>query len=145
MEPKETATKVWLSRCSGWRSLQPLARWFASDTPQACSNLWQEYVRLFQLTTEGLRDAISLECLWGARTQSSEGLCARCCSGWLVDVARTASSFTSLLGPCVPLAMLVVCVVPEVASHGTGACLSLRIYGCPPMVIMLCGLALGQV
>ena len=42
-----------------------------------------------------------------------------------VDVARTASSFTALVGPCVPLALLLLCVVPEVASHGTGACLSL--------------------
>ena len=47
-----------------WRIFQPYARAFASDIPRACCNLWQEHVRRFQPSTEGLRDAISLECWW---------------------------------------------------------------------------------
>ena len=56
------------------------------------------------------------------------GICASC--GFVcMEIAactcrRTANSLTALVGPCVPLALIVLCVVPEVVSHGTGDILS---------------------
>ncbi|CAE7622380.1 unnamed protein product [Symbiodinium necroappetens] len=68
------------------------------DAPARADGLWaEECVQWLQLTAQGLRDATSLECWFG----------------------RTANDVTALVGPCVPLALLVLCILPELASHGS--------------------------
>ncbi|CAE7482282.1 RCH1, partial [Symbiodinium necroappetens] len=68
------------------------------DEPARADGLWaEECVQWLQLTAQGLRDATSLECWFG----------------------RTANDVTALVGPCVPLALLVLCILPELASHGS--------------------------
>ena len=42
---------------------------------------------------------------------------------------RTANDVTALVGPCVPLGLLVLCILPELASHGSGS--DLRPRRCP--------------
>ncbi|CAE7938239.1 GSO1, partial [Symbiodinium sp. KB8] len=73
------------------------------DAPARADGLWaEECIQWLQLTAQGLRDATSLECWFG----------------------RTANDVTALVGPCVPLALLVLCILPELASHGSGSDLS---------------------
>ncbi|CAE7209073.1 inlA, partial [Symbiodinium microadriaticum] len=68
--------------------------------PARADGLWaEECVQWLQLTAQGLRDATSLECWFG----------------------RTANDVTALVGPCVPLGLLVLCILPELASHGSGS------------------------
>ncbi|CAE7733082.1 inlA [Symbiodinium sp. CCMP2456] len=76
------------------------------DEPTRADGLWaEEYVQWLLLTAQGLRDATSLECWFG----------------------RTANDVTALVGPCVPLALLVLCILPELASHGSGVSLVLKL------------------
>ncbi|CAE7293660.1 RCH2, partial [Symbiodinium pilosum] len=79
-----------------------------NDKEPADSNIpWvEEYIQWLQFTAQGFRDATSLECWLGA---------------------RTANSLTALVGPCVPLALLALCMVPEVVSHGTGVSMALKL------------------
>ncbi|CAE7668669.1 MIK1 [Symbiodinium sp. CCMP2456] len=68
--------------------------------------LWeQEYVKWFQLTASAVLDALSLDCAYGRRART---LCA-------------------LAAPCVPLLVLLLCMLVEVvAQEGTGVSLALR-------------------
>ncbi|CAE7683161.1 RCH1 [Symbiodinium sp. CCMP2592] len=78
----------------------------SGDEPSRTDGLWaEECVQWLQLTAQGFRDATSLECWFG----------------------RTANDVMALAAPCVPLALLVLCILPEVASQGSGVSLVLKL------------------
>ncbi|CAE7255993.1 GSO1 [Symbiodinium sp. CCMP2592] len=73
---------------------------------QRPDDLWaEEYVLWLQLTASGFRDATSLECWFG----------------------RTANSVMAQVGPCVPVVLLALCMLPEAVSHGSGVSMALKV------------------
>ncbi|CAE7511895.1 RLP2, partial [Symbiodinium sp. CCMP2592] len=98
---------VLLQLCQLWAVLVALGN-AADPNSSSDGNLWlweQEYVQWFQLTASEVRDALSLDCAYGRRART---LCA-------------------LAAPCVPLFVLLLCMLVEVvAQEGTGVSLALK-------------------